>query len=169
MSKQNKIRLLLDVSAFITLLIVTAPRFTGDAIHEWLALALGGAVIVHLLLNWKWIVQITARLFSKGAKGQRFNYFLNWSLFATGVMIILSGLMISKTVVPFLGLSLPQNQSWKELHELSTNIAMVLMGLHVAVHWSWIVNMFKRLSPSRVVSPKVVVPALTMQRKDVQS
>jgi len=168
MSKQNKIKLLLDLSAFTTLLIVTAPRFTGTAIHEWLAIALGGAVIVHLLLNWKWIVQITSRLFSKVAKGQRFNYFLNWSLFASFIMIMLSGLMISRTIVPFFGLSLPQNRSWRELHSLFTNITVILMGLHVATHWSWIVNMFKRLTTARATSP-VVAPSLSMQRKDAQS
>lgn len=167
MSKQNKIKLLLDLGAFIALLISSAPHFTGAAIHEWLGVALSGAIIIHLLLNWNWIVQITSRLFTKVARGQRFNYALNWGLFASGIMIVLSGLMISKTVVPFFGLSLPENISWKQLHELSTNITMVLMGLHVAVHWSWIVNMFKRLFTPRVTSP-AVSPAFSMQRKDAQ-
>jgi cytochrome b len=150
MSKQNITKLFLDLAAFIALLISSAPHFTGDAIHEWLGVALSGAIVVHLLLNWNWIVQITARLFSKTAKGQRFKYFLNWSLFASGIMIALSGLMISKTVVAFFVLALPQNMSWKQLHELSTNITMILMGLHMAVHWSWITKMFKRLFETRL-------------------
>jgi cytochrome b len=165
MSKQNITKLLLDLITFTALLIVSAPHFTGGSVHEWLGVALSGAVVVHLLLNWNWIVQITSRFFSKAAKGQRLKYFLNWSLFASGIMIVLSGLMISKTVMPFLGLSVPQNMSWKQLHELFTNILMVLMGLHVAVHWSWIVNMFKRLFALRVVR-RVVSPALSLRRKD---
>lgn len=168
MSKQNLTKLFLDLGTFTALLIATAPRFTGTAVHEWLGIALSGAIVVHLLLNWNWIVGITSRLFSKVAKGQSFNYFLNWGLFASGIMIVLSGLMISKTVVPFFGLSLPQNMSWKELHSLSTNILLVLMGLHIAVHWSWIVNMFKRMFAPRVV-PRVTAPALSMQRKDAKS
>ena len=169
MSKQNLTKLFLDLAAFIALLIVSAPRFTGAAIHEWLAIALSGAIVVHLLLNWNWIVEITSRLFSKSAKNSRFGYFLNWGLFASGIMIMLSGLMISETVVPFLGLSLPQDMSWKSLHELSTNITMILMGLHVALHWSWITGMFKKLvSPRR--NPQVVAtPAFSMQRKDAHS
>ena len=166
MSKQNLTKLFLDLAAFIALLIVSAPRFTGAAIHEWLAIALSGAIVVHLLLNWNWIVQITARLFSKSTNKSRFGYFLNWGLFASGIMIMLSGLMISETVVPFFGLSLPQNMSWKSLHELSTNITMILMGLHVALHWSWITSMFKKLfAPRRV--PQVVAPAFSMNGKDV--
>jgi len=168
MSKQNLTKLFLDLGTFTALLIATAPRFTGTAVHEWLGIALSGAIVVHLLLNWNWIVGITSRLFSKVAKGQRFNYFLNWGLFASGIMIVLSGLMISKTVVPFFGLSLPQNMSWRELHSLSTNILLVLMGLHVAAHWSWLVSMFKRMFAPRV-APRIAAPALSMQRKDAQS
>ena len=168
MSKQNITKLFLDLGAFVALLISTAPHFTGEAIHEWLGVALSGAIVVHLLLNWNWVVGITSCLFSKVAKGQRFNYFLNWGLFASGIMIVLSGLMISKTVVLFFGLSLPQNMSWKELHSLSTNIMMVLIGLHVAVHWSWITSMFKRMFIPRA-APRIVTPTMTMQRKDVQS
>ncbi|MFN8382294.1 MAG: DUF4405 domain-containing protein [Anaerolineales bacterium] len=167
MSKQNLTKLFIDLTAFIALLIVSAPRFTGVAIHEWLAIALSGAIVVHLLLNWNWIVEISSRLFSKSAKNSRFGYILNWGLFASGIMIMLSGLMVSKTVVPFFGLSLPQNMSWRSLHELSTNITMVLMGLHVALHWNWITNMFKRLLAPRRVPQAVTTPAFTtMQRKD---
>jgi hypothetical protein len=168
MSKQNLTKLFLDLGVFIALLIATAPHFTGEAIHEWLGVALSGAIVVHLLLNWNWVVQITSRLFTKTAKGQRFKYILNWGLFASGIMILLSGLMISKTVVPFFGLSLPQNMSWKELHSLSTNIMMILMGLHVAVHWSWITSMIKRIFVPRV-APRVVTPVMTMQKKEGQS
>ncbi len=114
--------------------------------------------------------QVTSRLFTKAVRGQRVNYILNWSLFASGIMIVLSGLMISKTVMPFLGVTLPQNMIWREFHELSTNITMILMGLHIALHWSWIVNMFKKRFASRGISNTgTPVPALSMQRKDAQS
>ncbi len=168
MSKQNLTKLFLDLAAFIALLIVSAPRFTGAAIHEWLAIALGGVIVVHLLLNWNWIVEISSRLFSKSTKNSSFGYFLNWGLFASGTMIMLSGLMISETIMPLLGLSLPRDMSWKSRHELSTNITMILMGLHVALHWSWITSMFKKLlAPRR--NPQVVAPAFSMQRKDAHS
>ena len=168
MSKQNLTKLFLDLAVFIALLIVSAPRFTGAAIHEWLAIALSGAIVVHLLLNWNWIVEVTARLFTKSAKNSRLNYVLNWALFASGIMIMLSGLMISKSVVPFFGLTLPQNMSWKELHEVSTNITMILMGLHVAQHWNWIVSMFKRIfTPS--IPAQTASPVLSIQRKDARA
>jgi hypothetical protein len=53
------------------------------------------------------------------------------------------------------------------LHELSTNITMILMGLHVALHWNWITGMFKRLLAPRRSPQTVSTPAFnTLQRKD---
>jgi hypothetical protein len=167
MSKQNKTRLLLDLGTFVLLLVVSAPRATGNTLHEWLALALSGGIVMHLLLNWKWIVEVTYRLSSKYSKGTLVNYILNWGLFSGVIMIMLSGLMISKTVVPFFGISLPESMSWRQLHELSTNIVMILMGLHVALHWSGIVNMFKNIFVPRI-SSRTVPQALFMQKKDIQ-
>ncbi len=134
MSKQNRTKLLLDISAFVALLVVMDPRTSGIAIHEWLAVALGGAVVVHLLLNWNWIVELSKRLFTKGLNGARTNYILNWLLFIDGILIMLSGIMISETVVPALGLTLPMNFAWRGLHDLSANISMILMGLHITLH-----------------------------------
>jgi hypothetical protein len=48
---------------------------------------------------------------------------------------------------------------------------MVLMGLHVALHWNWIVSMFKKLIPAqRPVSPVAHhTPVLSLQSKDARS
>ncbi len=167
MSKQNRTKLLLDISAFVALLVVMDPRTSGIAIHEWLAIALGGAVVVHLLLNWNWIVELSKRLFTKGLNGARTNYILNWLLFIDGILIMLSGIMISETVVPALGLTLPMNFAWRGLHDLSANISMILMGLHITLHWNWIVSTTKRLvGRSEAKRP---IPVLTMNEGKVKA
>jgi hypothetical protein len=147
MSSSNRTKLLLDISTFVAFLIAMDPRSSGIAIHEWLTIALAATIVVHLLLNWSWIVEVTKRLFAKGKglNGSRVNYILNWTLFIDGILIMLSGIMISESVVPTLGLTIARNFAWRGLHELSTNFALVLMGLHMALHWNWIVNTVKRL------------------------
>ncbi len=170
MSKQNRTKLLLDISTFTAFLILMDPRSSGIAVHEWLAIALSATVIVHFLLNWSWIAEMTKRVFSKGntLNGSRVNYILNWALFINGILIMLSGIMISQSVMPSLGFSLPENFTWRGLHEFSTNLSMLLMGLHVAMHWNWIVSTVKLIFRGKVMQPVVVV-GVTINGKDIQA
>lgn len=145
MSNSNRTKLFLDIGTFLAFLIAMDPHFSGLAIHEWLSIALAATIVVHLLLNWEWIVNVTKRLFIKATNGARINYVLNWLLFIDGILIMLSGIMISESVVPSLGLSLPMNFAWRRLHDLSANLALLIMGLHLAMHWNWIVTTIKRV------------------------
>ena len=89
-------------------------------------------------------MQITRRFAGKTNLLARLNYVLNWLLFIDGTVIMLSGLMISEALLPALGISLPQNFVWRRLHDLTANLFLLLLGLHTALHWSWIVDTFKR-------------------------
>ena len=141
---RTKLKLVLDVIIFIAFLIAMEPRSSGITIHEWLATSLIAVLIVHLLLSWDWITRITRHFIGKINNQSRFNYILNWSLFIDGTVIMLSGFMISESLMPSLGLQLPRNFAWRGLHEISTNLFLVLLGLHTALHWSWVVETFKR-------------------------
>ncbi|HRJ58046.1 MAG TPA: DUF4405 domain-containing protein [Anaerolineales bacterium] len=145
MSNSNRTKLLLDIGIFLAFLITMDPHFSGLAIHEWLSIALAGTIVVHLLLNWEWIVNVTKRLFVKATNGARVNYVLNWLLFIDGILIMLSGIMISEAVLPTLGISLPVDFAWRRLHDMSANLSLFIMGLHLAMHWNWIVTTFKRV------------------------
>lgn len=141
---RTKTKLVLDILIFIAFLIAMEPRSSGITIHEWLATSLIAVLIVHLLLSWDWITQITRRLVGKINTQSRLNYILNWSLFIDGAVIMLSGFMISESLIPSLGIQWPRNFAWRGLHEFSTNLFIVLLGLHTALHWGWVVDTFKR-------------------------
>lgn len=163
---QTKVNLAVDAGIFVGFLIADTPHFTGMAIHEWLGIAFGAAVITHLLLHWRWIVAITQRFFSKTTWQARLNYILNLLLFVDFTVIILSGLMISREALPFLGISLEPDRAWSGLHHLSTNLSLVLLGLHLALHWQWIVKAIKRyviepLRPARPISQPHMINKLT--------
>jgi hypothetical protein len=140
---QTKTKWVLDLAIFIGFLIAMDPRSTGIAIHEWFTLAALGAILIHLLLNWDWIAQVTSRFIGKVSGRSRINYVLNWLLFIDGILIMLSGILISKAVVPALGITLPEGFAWRRLHDMSANLGLLMLGLHTALHWAWIVNAFK--------------------------
>ena len=141
---RTKLKLSLDILIFIAFLIAMEPRSSGITIHEWLATSILAVLVVHLLLSWDWIVQTTRRFLGKLNTQTRLNYILNWSLFIDVMLLMLSGLVISESVMPTLGIGLPRNFAWRGLHEFSANMFIVLLGLHTALHWSWVVDTFKR-------------------------
>lgn len=143
-TNQTKTKLWVDILIFIAFLIAMEPHSSGLAIHEWLTLAMLAAMIVHLLLSWDWIVETTRRFFGKLGLQNRINYILNWLLFIDGTLLMISGILISEAALPSLGIQLPTGFAWRQLHDISANIALILLGLHTALHWSWILNTFNR-------------------------
>jgi cytochrome b len=141
---RNKTNMIVDSAIFLAFLVAMAPHFSGMAVHEWLGIAFGAAITTHLLLHWQWIVEITKRFFGKAQWSARINYMLNILLFIDITLIIFSGLMISEVALPLVGIQLAQSGSWRGIHGTAANLFLVLVGLHVALHWHWIVNMFKR-------------------------
>jgi hypothetical protein len=113
-------------------------------------------LIVHLLLSWDWITGITRRFLGKLGGQNRINYLLNWLLFIDGTLLIISGVMISQVAVPAMGIALPLGFAWRGLHNMSANFALILLGVHTALHWSWVVNTFGKylVQPiARIFSP----------------
>ena len=162
---RNKTNMIVDSVIFLAFLVAMAPRFSGMAIHEWLGIAFGAAITTHLLLHWQWIIEVTKRFFSKTQWSARVNYILNALLFIDITLVIFSGLMISQVALPFVGIQLAQSGSWRGLHGTFADLFMVLVGLHVALHWQWIVNMFKRF----VLTPLAPRPAPQLSTGVTQS
>lgn len=155
-SSQTVLKLWMDVFIFIAFLVVMEPHMSDLPVHEWLGLSLTFVMVVHLLLSWDWIVQITKRFFKTVGGQNRINYLLNWLFLFDGVVIMMSGIMISRVAIPALGLHLTLGPGWYKLHDLSTNIALLLLGLHTALHWNWIVSTMNRY---------LFNPILTLVRK----
>jgi hypothetical protein len=155
-SSQTKVKLWIDIFIFIAFLIVMEPHLSDLPVHEWLGLSLTFVMVVHLLLSWDWIIQITKRFFKTVGGQNRINYILNWLFLLDGVVIMMSGIMISREAIPALGLHLTLGPGWYKLHDLSTNVALLLLGLHTALHWNWIVSTLSRY---------IFNPALSLVRK----
>jgi len=163
---RNLTNLVIDIVIFVAFLVAMAPRFSGMTIHEWLGVSFGAAIITHLVLHWQWIVQVTKRFFSKTQWSARVNYLLNALLFIDMTVIVFTGLMISEHVLPLFGLSAAHGGVWKMLHSQSANISVYLIGLHVALHWQWIVNMFKRFVITSLLPQRKPTPATPVVLKE---
>lgn len=135
----NKLNLFLDMGIALAFVVEMQERFTGLRNHELLGVALGLILIVHIVLHWRWVVSITRHFFQNLWHDSRFNYVLNLALFADMALLIVTGLLISRSLGLNLGLDRQAQGSWQRLHILSSEMALIIVALHVAVHWKWII------------------------------
>jgi hypothetical protein len=149
---RTTVNYLVDITIFLAFLVTMNPHATGMSVHEWLGIAFGGAIVTHLLLHWQWIVGITRRFFSQVSNCARLNYLVNLLFFIDMTIIIFTGLMISESALPTLGITLANRFAWRGLHTTAANLALPILGLHVALHWRWIVNTtksyFRKVQPA---------------------
>ncbi len=165
----QKTNLSVDIAILTGFLVAYEPALTGIAVHEWLSLAFASALIVHLLLHWDWVVQVTLKFFRKLFHSSRLNYVLNLALLIDFVLIMLSGLLISRSVLPVFGVQFASDPAWRFLHSSAADFSLLLVGLHLALHWKWILSATKRylFSPrKRPAQPRPLQPALVPVRRE---
>ncbi len=137
------IKLVLSTVLTTVMLLLMDPRsFYGLDFHEWAGLAIGLFFIIHKLLNWGWIRKITIFFFSRASWRARLNYLLDVMLLAGLVLMILSGIAIARTI-DFSWLPLGGSRwFWRTMHTSSSLITLVLFGIHLGLHWNWVLNRF---------------------------
>ncbi len=146
--KNNKVVFLLDFTMLLAICGLEAKVLTGVPVHEWLGVALGAVIVVHLLLQWPWIESQARRLFSHGAWRARANYFLNLVFFVCMIATIVSGMMISEHVLPIQGRQLADSFTWHSIHGFAGHAIMFIAGLHLALNWDWIIAAIRgRIQP----------------------
>lgn len=140
----NSLKFCLSLSIAIVMLLLMDPRsFYGIAFHEWAGLIIGLFFILHKILNWNWIKKVTLGFFRKCSGRARFNYVLDVLLLAGITLMILSGIAIARTI-DFSWLNLGGSRKfWRVMHTSSSFITLALFGIHLGLHWSWVLGRLK--------------------------
>mgnify|MGYP001252563529 CR=1 FL=1 len=140
----HKINLFLDGLLLTAFLIIMEPRITGVPWHEWLSIALAAASIIHILLHWRWIIDVGKSFFRKLFHRSRLKWIVDGLLFTAFTITMFTGLLISENLLPALGLRGSRDFLWRSLHQTSANLTLLLVGIHFALNWDWVATMFKR-------------------------
>ncbi len=139
-----KMNLFLDLGILTAFLVAFEPQWTGIAIHEWLSLAFAGTLVAHVLLHWKWIVNVAARFLRQWFHSSRLNFVVDALIFGAFTSVMLSGVLISKSILPLLGLESVRDPVWRVLHARSADATLILTALHFALHWKWVLHALAR-------------------------
>lgn len=174
MNKKNIIKYLLDILLSLGFVLLYDKNALGMNLHEIIGLVIGGAVIIHLALNFNWVIGVSKKIFSKKITNRvRLSYILNLLLFLCVALIILAGVFISKTIFTNIH---SENQIWKIIHIGVSNLALTLIGIHIGLHWTWVINMSKKVFKfnlkekiSKVISIFLVIAILILGSYNIYS
>ncbi len=155
--KKNWLKILLDVVLLGLLLLMYQKQVISMSFHEIGGLALLGLFLVHLLINRRWIASVTRRLFSKKIPARtRIGYLIDVLLVAAFALVGVSGILISKQLFSFHG-----GYAWKTIHYTAAAAALILMGVHLALHWRFVLHTMKKIVPipAKIAKPLGMVLA----------
>ena len=135
MKNKNNIKLALDI--IMVIIFVLIMTFSSESFHEIAGLGLGFAFLTHILINIQWVKKVTLRIFDSQLPSKtRFGYWLNLLLLVSLLLTITSGILISKVLFPSIGIY----QGIKGIHSMMANFSLVLVGIHIGLHWEGIVS-----------------------------
>ena len=152
-------RLMLDTGMLIATIALIDPRASGLAIHEWVGIILGAILFVHLTLNWQWVIAVTKKMFANLPRETRINQILNGLLFIFMAVAIGSGVAISEDALPTFGILTSGSRVWLNVHGLSANASLILIGAHVAMNWHWVIRTVRRIAGTTVRKNPSLRPA----------
>jgi hypothetical protein len=133
----------LDIGLLLIFAFLEEPVTTGLVGHEWISIGFAGLLFLHLLVNWRWIVGALVR-YRTALPRARVNTWLNGALYVTMVFTIFSGLVVSRFVLPALRFTGSGLRAWVQLHTIVASMTLVIVGMHVALNWDWIVTAVRR-------------------------
>ena len=129
-TKTSIIRLFVDASMTVLLILLMSYQVTGEAFHEWVGISMTVVLIVHHILNIKW--------YSVLFKG-RYNAYrvittvVNSLLLASIMLTALGGMSMSNYAVPFMN-GLIDMVFAKTTHLALSYWSFILMGFHLGLH-----------------------------------
>ncbi|TDT45208.1 uncharacterized protein DUF4405 [Maribacter spongiicola] len=143
--KASKVRILVDLLFFILMILVLVPQSTGIPIHEWASFIIIIPFFIHVIINWNWITVNSRKFFKKEVNKTRFDYVLNWLLYILMITVTVSGIVISEAALPVFGIHFIPDAFWSTIHNISATLFMVVLGIHITLHWKWILGAFRKL------------------------
>ena len=129
-------KIIMELLLVLLLVLLYEKRVISLSFHEISGLILLGFLLFHVLLNRRWVTGVTKGLLHSSLPTKiKIQYGVNVLLVLCWFLVGLSGILISKIVFHF---SVPG--PWKVIHYTSAATALILIGIHIGLHWTLIRN-----------------------------
>ncbi len=135
----------LDLALLVAFSLDYSFRFTGLAIHEWIGIGFGAALLLHLTLHWEWVLRTTSRILTPLPARDRVRWVVDLGLLVVMSLCVASGVLVSRSALPFLGIKPVSGAFWNGLHTTTADLTIFLVAVHVALSWRWVLSVGKRV------------------------
>lgn len=125
-------------------MVVSAPHATGIPLHEWLSILFIPVFVVHLVLNWDWVLRVYRRFLGPLGAATRLNALWDLLLYTVMVFVMISGVLASRAALPAVLTAFVPDAFWNDLHHVTSNLLLPLIGIHLGLHAKWIVRAIRR-------------------------
>ena len=146
MNSKQKVKIAVDALMTVLLMVLMAYPITGQLAHEWAGAGMLLLFIAHHVLNRHWFKSL-----GKGKyNGLRvLQTAVDVLLLADMLALMFSGIRLSRYVFAFLP-GLGSAAAARRLHMLGSYWGLVLMGLHLGLHWGMVAAVFRRRFSGRL-------------------
>ena len=142
MQKKMKIKMGIDLSMTVLLLLLMAYQITGQKLHEWFGTGMLVLFLLHNVLNIKWY----GNLFKGKYRLLRIiQTIVNFSVLITMLCLGFSGIVLSRHVFAIFSIHGPMATA-RTMHLAASYWGFVLMSAHLGLHWGMILGRCRKLA-----------------------
>lgn len=139
-------KIALDVVMFLILVFLYKAKVLTLTYHEVAGIGILLVFLIHCLFNWRWIANNAKKLFSKETPARvKFSYWISIALVVSFLLIVISGVFISKVLFKAQIESLAIDTSvFRTIHLFFSAVSLILVGIHIGLYWGMVKGFFKK-------------------------
>lgn len=141
MGRKTIFKIAVDIGMTAVLLLLMAYGMVGEALHEWLGAGIFVLFVIHHILNGKWSRNVL--------KGNYTPMRIVQTFLAAAALLAMAGSMVSGVILSrhvFSFLPIQGGRSFaRNLHMVSAYWGLVVLSLHLGIHWGMMMGMAKQL------------------------
>jgi hypothetical protein len=135
------IRLVIDLSMTVLMLVAMAYQITGNTIHEMVGVILFFLFIAHNILNRRWYKAIF-----KGKHNVRriLSIAVNLLFLVSMAVVMISSVPISRDIFPFIPFN--NDMILLQIHVMTSYWGFIFMAVHIGMSWGTIINAVRKMT-----------------------
>lgn len=147
------IKLSLDMTMTILMILAMLSQLTGDSIHETVGVILFILFFTHNILNHRWYLTMSR---GKYTLHRILGIICDFLLATILIVVIITGVLISQTLFTFLS-TVEGGATLRRIHQAAGFWAYILIGIHLGMHWIWVLNGVRKMLGLNNSKTRVIV------------